>query len=124
LPKTTKAFAKSLARPWRHWGCSVLTASDGEEAIRQFENHREDIDLLLFDVVLPKMNGPKAYAYICTLKPDVPVIFATGYSSDIGLLQEAQQQGLSILQKPYVPRDLGRRVREALDRRPAKIHSA
>jgi PAS domain S-box-containing protein len=105
-------------------GYSVLTASDGDEAIRIFEMHRDQIDLLLFDVVLPKMNGPKAYARICTLKPEVPIIFATGYSPDIELLQEAQQQGLTVMQKPYVPRDLARRVREALDLRPAKIHRA
>jgi two-component system cell cycle sensor histidine kinase/response regulator CckA len=105
-------------------GYSVLTASDGDEAIRIFEMHRDQIDLLLFDVVLPKMNGPKAYARICTLKPEVPIIFATGYSPDIELLQEAQQQGLTVMQKPYVPRDLARRVREALDLQPAKIHRA
>jgi PAS domain S-box-containing protein len=105
-------------------GYSVLTASDGDEATRIFEMHRDQIDLLLFDVVLPKMNGPKAYARICTLKPEVPIIFATGYSPDIELLQEAQQQGLTVMQKPYVPRDLARRVREALDLRPAKIHRA
>jgi FixJ family two-component response regulator len=60
-------------------------------------------------------NFAKAYARICDLKPDVPVIFATGYSPEIELLQEAQRKGLSILQKPYVPRELARRVREALD---------
>src|SRR6202046_1403821 len=64
-------------------GYSVITANDGEAAVREFENHRDQIDLLLFDVVLPKMNGPKAYASISRLKPDIPVIFDTGYSADI-----------------------------------------
>ena len=103
-------------------GYSVVTARDGEEAVREFQNHRDEIALLLFDVVLPKMNGPKAYARICELKPDVPVIFATGYSPDIELLQEAQSKGLSILQKPYLPRELARRVREALDHTSVKVH--
>lgn len=103
-------------------GYSVLTASDGEEAIRVFEVHRDEIDLLLFDVVLPKVNGPKAYARISTIKPGVPVIFATGYSPDISLLHEAQQQGLTVMQKPYVPRDLARRVREALDLQRMRVH--
>ncbi len=101
-------------------GYSVITARDGEEAVREFENHSAEIELLLFDVVLPKMNGPKAYARICALKPDVPIIFATGYSPEIELLQEVQRQGLAILQKPYVPRELGRKVREVLDRNAAK----
>ena len=102
-------------------GYSILTACDGEEAISMFEHHRDDIDLLLFDVVLPKINGPKAYAHICKFKPGIPVIFATGYSADIALLQEAQQQGLTVLQKPYDPRDLARRIRDTLDLQPAKI---
>jgi DNA-binding response OmpR family regulator len=100
----------------------VITARDGEEAVREFQNHSREIELLLFDVVLPKINGPKAYARICDLKPDVPIIFATGYSPEIELLQEAQRKGLSILQKPYVPRELARRVREALDHTSVKAH--
>ena len=101
-------------------GYTVITARDGEEAVREFQNHSAEIELLLFDVVLPKINGPKAYAHICALKPDVPIIFATGYSPEIELLQEVQRQGLSILQKPYVPRELARKVREVLDRSAAK----
>jgi len=49
----------------------------------------------------------------------MPVIFATGHSSDIPLLYAVQQQGFPILQKPYSPRDLGRKVREMLDLRGA-----
>ena len=103
-------------------GYSILTARDGEEAVSEFERHREQIDLLLFDVVLPKMNGPNAYAQISKLKSGVPVIFVTGYSADIALLQEAQQQGLTVMQKPYDPRDLARRIRATLDLQPAKVH--
>ena len=105
-------------------GYSVITANDGEAAIREFENHRDEIDLLLFDVVLPKVNGPKAYSRISSIKPDIPVIFATGYSADIELLREAQQQGLTVLQKPYDPRDLARRIRDTLDLQPAKARPA
>jgi CheY-like chemotaxis protein len=49
-------------------------------------------------------------------RPDLPVIFATGYSPDIALLHKAQQEGLPVLQKPYSPRDLARKIRETLDR--------
>ena len=67
-----------------------------------------------------QMNGPKAYDTISRIKPYVPVIFATGYSADISLLQQAQHQGLTVLQKPYGPRDLARRIRDTLDLQPAK----
>jgi signal transduction histidine kinase/CheY-like chemotaxis protein len=98
-------------------GYQVLLASDGESAMREFRAHRDRIDLALLDVVLPKLSGPEVYARICEEKPDLPVVFATGYSPDIALLQKVQEKGLPVLQKPYSPRDLARTVREALDRR-------
>jgi hypothetical protein len=48
-------------------------------------------------------------------RPDVPVIFATGYCPDIALLHKVQELGLAVLQKAYVLRDLARRVRKTLD---------
>jgi two-component system cell cycle sensor histidine kinase/response regulator CckA len=103
-------------------GYEILLASDGEEAVRVFQANRDRVDLLLLDVVLPKMNGPEAYARISAEKEDVPVIFATGYSPEMALLHDAQERGLTVLQKPYVPRELARRVRETLDRQPVKVH--
>jgi two-component system cell cycle sensor histidine kinase/response regulator CckA len=98
-------------------GYKVLLASDGEKAMQEFRAHRDEIDLAVLDVVLPKLSGPEIYARICEEKPDLPVVFATGYSPDIALLQKAQEKGLPLLQKPYSPRDLARKVRETLDRR-------
>jgi two-component system cell cycle sensor histidine kinase/response regulator CckA len=98
-----------------HLGYQVLLASDGEQAINEFILHRNSVDLALLDVVMPKFSGPEVYARICAEKADVPVIFATGYSADIAVLQKAQQQGLPIIQKPYTPRNLARKVRETLD---------
>jgi len=100
-------------------GYNVIAASDGEEAVRAFHNHRDDIDLALLDVVMPKLNGPEIYSRISAERPDLPVIFATGYSADFALLHKVQQQGLPVLQKPYSARDLARKVREALNHHPA-----
>ena len=96
-------------------GYKVILASDGEQALHEFESRRDQIDLLLLDVVLPKLSGPHIYTRICEIKPDVLVIFATGYSADIASLQKAQQKGLPMLQKPYSPRNLARKIRETLD---------
>ena len=89
-----------------------------------FQANRDRVDLLLLDVVLPKINGPEAYARISAKKEDVPLIIATGYSPEMAHLHNAQERGLTILKKPYVPRDLARRVRETLDRQTAKVHPA
>ena len=97
-------------------GYQVLLACDGEEAVREFRAHRDEIDLALIDVMLPKLNGPEIYARIRAEGCEIPIVFATGYSPDTTLLQKVREKGLPVLQKPYTPRDLARKVRETLDR--------
>lgn len=70
--------------------------------------------------MLHKLSGLKVFSQIRAGKPEMPVIFATGFSSDIPLLR-AVQQGLPILQKPYSAQDLGRKVREILDLHVARL---
>lgn len=98
-------------------GYQVIASADGEDAVRAFRTHAASIHLAVLDVVLPKLNGPEIYSRICADRPDMPVIFATGYSADFALLQKVQQQRLPLLQKPYTARDLARKVRETLDRK-------
>jgi len=103
-------------------GYNVIIACDGDQAVREFQNHQSSIDLLVFDVMLPKRSGPEAYSEILKIRSDIPVIFATGYSSDIALLHKTETMGAVLLQKPYVPRDLARRVRELLDQHVSKLN--
>jgi PAS domain S-box-containing protein len=98
-----------------HLGYHVLVARDGEEGLHEFREHRDEIDILLLDVILPKLSGPDMYWRVSAEKPGVPVLFATGYGAEIGSLQKALEQGLPVIHKPYTPRDLGRRIRECLD---------
>ena len=97
-------------------GYEVITASDGEQALAEFQRNRSRIHLILLDVVMPKLSGPEVYGRICAETPGLPVVFATGYSADMSLLKKAQANGLPVLQKPYAPHDLARKVRETLDR--------
>ncbi len=97
-------------------GYEVIVTNDGEQALAEFQRNRSRISLCLLDVVMPKLSGPEVYERICADSPNFPVVFATGYSADIALLQKAQAKGLPILQKPYAPRDLARKIREVLDR--------
>jgi CheY-like chemotaxis protein len=97
-------------------GYEVIVATDGEQALAEFQRNCSRISLILLDVVMPKLSGPEVYERICAHAPGFPVVFATGYSADIAMLQKAQAKGLPILQKPYAPRDLARKIRETLDR--------
>ncbi len=101
-------------------GYKVLLAKDGEEAVAAFSERRDDISLILFDVIMPRLSGPQAYAAITAVKPGISVIFATGYSNELGALAEIADRGVTILRKPYSPAVLCRRVREVLDQTKAK----
>jgi len=96
-------------------GYQVVLAGDGEEAVRMFEEHRDRIALVILDVVLPKLSGPEAYARMCALKPDVSVVFATGYTAEAAQLNSMLEKGAAVLQKPYSPDSLARKVRDILD---------
>ena len=98
-------------------GYQVVAAADGEQAVQEFYVRRDQIHLALLDVVMPKLSGPEVYERIRQLKPDLPAIFATGYSPDISLLQTVERKGWPVLQKPYTSRALARKVRETLDQR-------
>jgi two-component system cell cycle sensor histidine kinase/response regulator CckA len=96
-------------------GYHVLLAHDGEEAVEIFTAHRDRISLVLLDVIMPRRSGPEVFAAIKALKPDVSVVFATGYSNEIATLADLVERGVAVLRKPYSPSILCRRVREVLD---------
>ncbi len=100
-------------------GYHVKLARDGEEAVRVFQVYGEEIALVLLDVVMPKLGGPQLYARLSAAKPELPVIFTTGHSTEIASLSALAEKGIPVLHKPYTPTQLGREVREALDHPPS-----
>lgn len=96
-------------------GYHLLVARDGEEAVRKFAAHRNEISLVLLDVIMPTLNGIDAFEQICKSKEGVPVIFTSGYSDHGPVLESLTTRGATILQKPYGAKVLARRVRELLD---------
>jgi PAS domain S-box-containing protein len=96
-------------------GYSVLTAADGEEAIRVFEENIDKIDGVMFDVVMPRLGGKEALDRILKLRPDVPHLFASGYSENAVHTNFIQTRGLHLLSKPYQAETLLRKIREVLD---------
>jgi PAS domain S-box-containing protein len=98
----------------RH-GYRVLTARDGESALQVAREFPDTIDLLLTDVVMPKMNGHELATRMSQLRPDLRVLFASGYTDDASLLRGIRTDELSFLQKPFTAVDLLRHVRSVLD---------
>ncbi len=102
----------------RKLGYRVILAKDGEEAVEKFCEHQREISLVLQDVVMPGMGGSEAYEKIHGMRPEVPVIFTSGYSEESARLASLAAQGATLLQKPYGPKTLARKIREVLDRKP------
>ncbi|MBA4373927.1 MAG: hybrid sensor histidine kinase/response regulator [Thermodesulfovibrio sp.] len=96
-------------------GYKVIVASDGEDALQKFKEHQEEIDLLLFDIIMPNKSGQEAYAEISTLRPGIRIIFVSGYSPDIIHNKIAFADNVTIVYKPVLPADLLRKVRSVLD---------
>jgi PAS domain S-box-containing protein len=97
------------------YGYSVIDAVDGEEAVRKFIANKDTIHMLLFDLIMPKMNGKEAYDEIRKIKPDIKVIFASGYAPDVIRQKSPLETGAHLVYKPISPRELMRKVRSVLD---------
>jgi two-component system, cell cycle sensor histidine kinase and response regulator CckA len=93
----------------------VLEASTGHEALKIFEENNGNIDLLLTDMVMPEgMTGKELAQELKTRKPDLKVIYTSGYSSDV-MGEDPELRDVKFLQKPYPPPQLAKAVRECLD---------
>ncbi len=97
-------------------GYRVLTAADGEEAVAVFRHHAGTIDLVILDVVMPKLGGFQAFEQIKGIRSEVPVIFTSGYSINAIHSDFVLHEGIELIQKPCGRNDLLRRIRLVLDR--------
>ncbi|MBV9507682.1 MAG: response regulator [Acidobacteriia bacterium] len=98
-------------------GYNVLEATRGEEALRVCLSSEQEIKLAIVDVVMPEMSGPDLVRQLTRLKPDVRVLYISGYTDEALLHHGIQRSGAAFLEKPFLPEALLRRVREVLDSR-------
>jgi two-component system cell cycle sensor histidine kinase/response regulator CckA len=95
-------------------GYEVLAASDGVEAISHFNNHDKPIDLLLTDMVMPKMNGIALYEQMKLQHPELKVLYMSGYT-DSFLFDEDKVETNAFIQKPFSYVSLALKVREVIE---------
>jgi hypothetical protein len=108
------AVASLVKKILEEFGYKVLEARDGENTIEQFLKHKDDIHLLLLDVIMPKKNGKEAYDAIREIKPEIKAVFISGYSAEI-IDEQAIIAGLHFIGKPVSPEELLFKIREVLD---------
>jgi hypothetical protein len=95
-------------------GYTVLQAGNGHDAIAVADRHRGDIDLLLTDIVMPRLSGPELAAQLRGLRPGLEVLFMSGYNDSRLLSRGVEESQVNLLVKPFTPDQLVARVAELL----------
>ena len=108
------AILKLITALLKTSGYKTLSAMNGTEAFALFKEHENEINLLITDIVMPEMDGVELAVQIHRLRPDLPVIFVSGFCQQIpGLLQYCQR-----VEKPFKPQELLKKIADILT--PAK----
>ncbi len=98
-------------------GYRVLRAADGQAALEMARGQEARIHLLVTDLVMPGMTGRELAESLTAERPDVRVLYMSGYTDDAVVRHGVLEEGMPYLQKPFTPRALSAKVREVLDRR-------
>jgi two-component system, cell cycle sensor histidine kinase and response regulator CckA len=93
----------------------LLDSADPEEARRIAENFKGAVHLLITDVVMPRVNGRQLAEQLCAQRPDMKVLYMSGYTDNAIVNSGVLQKEVAFLQKPFTPAALAHKVREVLE---------
>jgi two-component system cell cycle sensor histidine kinase/response regulator CckA len=110
-----EAVRDTVARTLRAQGYSTLETGDPEAALELFGEHPAPLHLLLTDVVLPGISGRVLGERGRACRPEMKVLYVTGYTDDVIAEHRMLDPGLALLRKPFSPVALAAKVREVLD---------
>ncbi|MFO7478400.1 MAG: PAS domain-containing protein [Methyloceanibacter sp.] len=114
LVEDEDAVRSFAARALGQRGYNVLQATTGTEALEIFKQHRGEVDLVVSDVVMPEMDGPTLFEHLRRERPDLKVIFISGYAEDAFRQHLAENEDFMFLQKPFDLKALAAAVKAAL----------
>ena len=96
-------------------GYHIMAADSPLKAISLFRDHNQNIDLVLTDVLMPEMNGVELRNKMIELKPDIRVLFMSGYTSDVILPGEILENKTAFIPKPFNLKALAEKVRHVIN---------
>ncbi|MDX1575914.1 MAG: response regulator, partial [Kiloniellales bacterium] len=102
------------ARALKNKGYNVLEANSGEAALEVLADGSQAVDLLITDVVMPRLDGPSLVRRVRETRPDMPVIFISGYAEDGFRQRLGRESGIHFLPKPFTLKDLAGKVKEVM----------
>ena len=107
---------RQLVREMLHrLGYQIHEANTGADALRIFAQHQNTIDLLLTDVIMPQMSGRELAERLKALRPLLKVLYISGYTDDMLAHHGVLESNVYLLQKPFAPDELAKKLREVLD---------
>ena len=114
LVEDEDAVRSFAARALGQRGYQVLEATTGAEALELFASHNGEVDLVVSDVVMPEMDGPTLMKHLRSARPDLKIIFISGYAEDAFRRNLSENEEFLFLQKPFDLKELAAAVKAAL----------
>jgi len=113
IAEDAEALRQMTRRMLQRHGYSVLVASNADEAVRLFRAH-PTIDVLLTDVVMPGASGPELTMRLKEERPELKVVYMSGYTEDAIVQRGVLNHGVAFLHKPFTFEALGRKLQDVL----------
>ena len=120
LAEDNQEVRSSIRAILEEFGYKVIEAADGDDMIEKFRKNKDRIQLMIVDMIMPKMNGRDAYEEVKKIKPGIKAIFISGYTTDFIFKKGIAEEKFDFILKPVSPILLMKKVRELLDGRKTK----
>jgi len=108
---SVRLYLKSILE---QYGYTVIETSNGAEAVEEFIRNIDIIDIIILDVVMPKLNGKEAYEIMSEVKAGIPVLFSSGYTAEIIHSKGIMEKELNFISKPFSSHLLLSKIRQVL----------
>jgi PAS domain S-box-containing protein len=110
-----EGIRKFILDALEYGGYTALEASDGVEALKVFQGHPDTIQLVITDVVMPRMSGRDLAGRLAEMHPETKVLFMSGYTDNAIVHHGMLDDGIDFIAKPFTPAALAQKIREILD---------
>jgi len=96
-------------------GYDVMTAHGGRHALEKFKENKDEIDMVILDIIMPDMDGGKVYDQMKELRPEIKVLLSSGYSKDVNAESILARGCNGFIQKPFRMEHLSSEIKKILD---------
>ncbi len=114
LVEDDRNLRRALTQMLQRFGHTVIEAYDGDDAVTKFRRHKDDIHLVLMDVIMPRKSGGDAYLELRAIKPDLEIILMSGYAGDFLSDKLRVEEEVHFIPKPVSPKELFEKIRTVL----------